>query len=40
MSEMAAGDDVRFGKRPGVGFVLEGTVAVELEFGEDLVGRG
>ena len=36
----AAGEDVRFGKRPGIGLVVEGTVAIELEFVEDLVGRG
>ena len=36
----AAYKDVRFGKRPGVGFVVEGAVAIELEFVEDLVGRG
>ena len=36
----AAGDDVAFGKRPRVGFVLERAVAVELEFVEDMVGRG
>ena len=36
----AAGEDVRFGQRPGIGFVLERTVAIELEFVEDLVGRG
>ncbi|APH54458.1 Hypothetical protein GbCGDNIH9_8740 [Granulibacter bethesdensis] len=36
----AAGENVRFGKRSGIGLVVEGTVAVELEFVEDLVGRG
>ena len=35
-----AGDDLGFGQRPRVGFVLEGAVAVELEFGEDVIGRG
>ena len=35
-----AGDGVAFGKRPRVGFVLEGTKAVELEFGQDVVGGG
>ena len=35
-----AGDRARFGQWPRVGFVLEGAVAVELEFGEDVVGRG
>ena len=35
-----AGDDLRFGQRSRVGFVLEGAIAVELEFGEDVVGRG
>ena len=29
-----------FGQRPRVGFVLEGAVAVELEFVEDVGGRG
>ena len=35
-----AGDGLGFGQRSRVGFVLEGAVAVELEFGEDVVGRG
>ena len=35
-----AGDDVAFGKRSGVGFVLERAIAVELEFGQDMVGWG
>src|SRR3546814_12169216 len=35
-----AGDDVAFGERPWVGFVLEGAEAVKLEFGADVVGRG
>ena len=30
----------RFGQRPRVRFVLEGTVAIELEFGEEMLGRG
>ena len=33
-------DPALIGKRPGVGLVLEGTVAVELEFGEKRGGRG
>ena len=33
-------DDTGFGQRSRVGFVLEGTIAVKLEFGEDVVGRG
>ena len=35
-----AGDGVGFGQRPRVGLVLEGTIAIELEFGEDVIGRG
>ena len=35
-----AGDDLCVGHRPRVGFVLERAVAVELEFGEDVIGRG
>ena len=34
-----AADGVGFGQWPWVGLVLEGAVAVELEFGEDVVGR-
>ena len=34
-----AGEHVAFRQRPRVGLVLEGTVAVELEFGQDVVGR-
>ena len=34
-----AGDRIGLGQRPRVGLVLEGTVAVELEFGEDVIGR-
>ena len=33
-------DSALFGQRPGVGFVLEGAVSVELEFGQDRGGRG
>ena len=36
----AAGDDARFGKRAWVGFVLERTIAVQLQLFEDGVGRG
>ena len=35
-----ATDDLGFGERPGVGLVLEGAMAVELEFGEEVVGGG
>lgn len=35
-----ASDGIAFGKRPGIGFILERTVAIELEFGEDVFGRG
>jgi hypothetical protein len=35
----AAGDDIALGKRSRIGFVLEGTVAVELEFLKDVIGR-
>ena len=35
-----AGDGAGFGQRSRVGLVLEGAVAVELEFGEDVIGRG
>ena len=35
-----AGDGLGFGQRSRVGFVLEGAIAVELEFGEDVIGRG
>ena len=34
-----AGDGVAFGQRSRVGLVLEGAIAVELEFGEDVIGR-
>jgi hypothetical protein len=36
----AAGEDARFWKRPRIWLVVEGTVAIELEFVEDMVGRG
>ena len=35
-----AADDLGFGQWPGVGLVLEGTVAIELELGEGEFGRG
>ena len=35
----AAGDDAAFRKRSRVGFVFEGTVAVELEFLKQVIGR-
>ena len=35
-----AGDVRAFGQRSRVGFVLEGAIAVELEFGEDVIGWG
>jgi hypothetical protein len=35
-----ASNSLGFGQRSRVGFVLEGAVAVELEFGEDVIGRG
>ncbi len=35
-----AADDLGFGERPGVGLVLEGAMAVELEFGEEVIGGG
>ncbi len=35
-----AGDDLGVGHWPRVGFVLERAVAVELEFGEDVIGGG
>ena len=34
------GDRIAFGKWPRIGFVLKGTKAVELEFGQDVVGWG
>ena len=33
-------DDTGFGQRSRVGFVLEGAIAVKLELGEDVIGRG
>jgi len=36
----AACEDMRFGKRPRIGFILKRTVAIELEFAENLVRRG
>ena len=33
-----AADGVGFGQRSGVGFVLEGSVAIELQFGEKVIG--
>ena len=35
-----AGHGVAFGKRSRIGLVLEGAVAIELEFVEDVIGRG
>ena len=35
-----AGDRLRVRQRPRVGFVVERPVAIELEFGENAVGRG
>ena len=35
-----AADGLGFGQWPEVGLVLEGTVAIELELGEDKVGGG
>ena len=40
MSATAPAMRLGFGQRPGIGLVLEGTVAVELELGEDVIGRG
>ena len=34
------GDGTGFGQRSRVGLVLEGAIAVELELGEDVIGRG
>ncbi|MEY9796384.1 hypothetical protein ABH984_004399 [Bradyrhizobium ottawaense] len=36
----AAGEDSRFREPPGIGLIVEGTVAKELEFLEHLVGWG
>ena len=38
--EDGAGDCLGFGQRSRVGLVLERAIAVELEFGEDVIGRG
>ena len=35
-----AADGVGFGQRPRVRLVLERTIAMELQFGEDVVGGG
>ena len=35
-----AGDGVGVGQRSRIRLVLEGTVTVELQFGEDVIGRG
>ena len=35
-----AGDGLGFGQRPRIGLVLEGTMAIELQLGEDVIGRG
>ena len=35
-----AGDGVAFGKRPRIGLVVEGTVAVELKLAEEVIGWG
>jgi hypothetical protein len=35
-----ASDDLGFGQGPRIRFVPEGAVAVELEFVEDVIGRG
>ena len=35
-----AGDGIAFGKRSRIGLVVEGTVAIELKFVEDVIGRG
>ena len=40
MSATAPAMALAFGQRPRVGLVLEGAVAVELQLGEDVVGRG
>jgi hypothetical protein len=34
------GDTIAFGQRAGIGFILEGAVAVELKFLQDMVGWG
>ena len=35
-----ARDGIAFGKRPRIGLVVEGTVAIELKLVEDVIGRG
>ena len=35
-----AGDGVAFGKRPRIGLVVEGAVAVELNLAEEVIGWG
>ena len=35
-----AGDGIAFGKRSRIGFVLKGTVAIELKLVEDVIGWG
>jgi hypothetical protein len=35
-----SGHGIAFGKRSGIGLVLEGTIAVELQLIEDVIGRG
>ena len=35
-----AGDGVAFGKRPRVGLVVEGAVAIELKLAEEVIGWG
>jgi hypothetical protein len=35
-----ARDGIAFRKRPRIGFIVEGTVAKELKFVEDVIGRG
>ena len=35
-----ADDGLGFRQRPGVRLVLEGTMTVELQLGEDVIGRG
>ena len=35
-----AGDAAAFGKRPGIGFVSEGAIAVELKLLQNMLGRG
>ena len=35
-----AGDGVAFGKRPRIGLVVEGAVAIELKLAEEVIGWG